>query len=112
VAYRRYYPAPGTSFWEEFSAMAGGVNAPSHAWSAKAQQYFYVFTTKADTAGKKGFSLVALDRRDGNELGRMWFDERNPTWLLDPVNGTVYEVEDKKEVVARRFAGLPHAGEE
>ena len=110
VVYRRYYPAPGTSFWEEFSAMAGGVNAPGHAWSAKAQQYFYIFTTRADTAGKKGFSLVALDRRDGKELGRMWFDERNPTWLLDPVNGTVYEVEDKKEVMARRFAGLTGEG--
>jgi len=112
VVYRRYYPAPEASFWEEFSAMAGGVNAPSHAWSAKAQRYFYVFTTKADTAGKKGFSLVVLDRGDGTEKGRMWFDERNPTWLLDPVNGTVYEVEDKKEVVARRFVGLRPAGGE
>jgi outer membrane protein assembly factor BamB len=112
VVYRRYYPAPEASFWEEFSAMAGGMNAPSHAWSAKAQQYFYIFTTRADTAGKKGFSLVALDRRDGQELGRMWFDERNPTWLLDPVNGTVYEVEDKKEVMARRFVGLREQGGE
>ncbi|MDH5284469.1 MAG: PQQ-like beta-propeller repeat protein, partial [Gemmatimonadota bacterium] len=41
VVYHRYYPAPAVTFWEEFSAVTSGVNAPRHAWSARAQEYFY-----------------------------------------------------------------------
>ncbi|MDH5284978.1 MAG: hypothetical protein OEW80_13955, partial [Gemmatimonadota bacterium] len=62
--------------------------------------------------GQKGFSLVALDRRDGRDVGRMWFDERNPTWLLDGRSGTVFELEGKSEIIARRFPGLGVAGRE
>ena len=42
----------------------------------------------------------------------MWFNERDQAWLLDPVNGTVHEVEDKKEIMARRFVGLREQGGE
>ena len=84
VVYRRFFPAPPPSYWDfaasVLSAVAGGVShtyaslpLPDYAWSAKARDYYYIFTAKADSAGKTGFSLVALDRKDGRELGRMWF---------------------------------------
>jgi hypothetical protein len=46
-----------------------------------------------------------LGRRDGKELGRMPFNERNPAFVIDDRSGTVYEVKGK-EIIARRFAGL------
>jgi len=117
VVYRRYYPAPASSFWEDMAFLAGAVGGyvmipPSYAWSASAPDYYYIFTAKADSAGQKGFSLVALDRGDGREVGRMWFEERNPHFILAPASGTVFQVEDKTKITARRFAGFPVPGRE
>jgi outer membrane protein assembly factor BamB len=107
VVYRRFYPSPAPSFWTRVSAAAASVNRPNYAWSAGVLDYFYIFTAKPDTTGQKGFSLVGLDRRDGRELGRMWFDKPDPGFLLDGRSGTVYELEGKSEIIARRFPGLP-----
>jgi outer membrane protein assembly factor BamB len=106
VVYRRYYPAPKASFLEQLGAIANMTNAPSYAWSTGLLDYYFIFTARADTSGAKGYYLAMLDRRDGKELGLMQFHERNPTFLIDPRSGAVYQIENK-DVIARRFPGLP-----
>ncbi len=127
VAYRRFYKAPGASFWEKLatSALLLGANVASYSltpaggWApmfvsnpvlsarygqiSRAQDFFYIFTASPDSVGQEGFSLVLLDRRDGRELGRMWFAERSPDYTLDPVTGSVYVLEDDTRIVSRRF---------
>lgn len=127
VVYRRYYKAPGASFWAKLgsTALILGLNAASYAAtppggvapvitrnpaltarygrSTQAANYYYIFTESPDSLGQKGFSLVLLDRRDGRELGRLWFDDRSPDYVLDDISATVYVRDSDREIVARRF---------
>lgn len=127
VAYRRYYKAPGASFWAKLgsTALILAANVASYAATppgglapiivrnpmlstrygraSQAVNYYYLFTEAPDSLGQKGFSLVLLDRRDGRELGRLWFDDRSPDYVLDHVSATVYVRDSDREVVARRF---------
>lgn len=127
VVYRRFYKAPGASFWAKLasSALILGANVASYALApaggvapmimsnpalsarygraSKAQDVYYMFTASPDSLDQEGFSLVRVDRRDGRELGRMWFEERSPDYRLDPVTGSVYVLKDDRHVVARRF---------
>lgn len=127
VVYRRYYKAPGASFWTKLAttALIAGLNMASYAATppggvapvmasnpalsarygraTRAANFYYIFTESPDSLGQKGFSLVLLDRRDGRELGRMWFDERSPDYVLDYVTASVYVREGDTEIIARRF---------
>jgi hypothetical protein len=76
-----------------------------YAQAKAAENHFYVFTESPDSAGQKGYSLVLLDRRDGRELGRMWFDDRSPHYEIDHPTATVYVRQGDLGVVARRFRG-------
>lgn len=128
VAYRRYYKAPSASFLAKLvsTALIVGLNVASYAATpaggmapiivrnpvltarygrtTEALNYFYIFTATPDSTGREGYSLVLLDRRDGRELGRLWFDERSPDYELDVVSGAVYEKEGKA-ITARRLRG-------
>ena len=129
VVYRRYYKAPGASFLAQLAStlLIVGLNVASiaatppggfariitnnpvlaarYARAKAAANHFYVFTESPDSAGQKGYSLVLLDRRDGHELGRMWFDERSPHYEIDHPTATVYVRHGDVAVVARRFRG-------
>ena len=65
--------------------------------------YAYVYTKQPDAAGREGFSLVRIDKRDGAEVGRVWIDERRPNYVLDEPSGMVYVKADDKEIVAFAF---------
>jgi len=49
------------------------------------------------------YPVEARDRRDGRELGRVWFDEKSPKYGIDDASGTVYVRAGDDRVVARRF---------
>jgi hypothetical protein len=128
VAYRRYFKAPTASFLAKLvstalivglnvasvAATPGGGMAPiivrnpvltaRYGRTTEAVNYVYFLTAAPDSTGREGYSLVLLDRRDGRELGRLWFDERSPDYRLDAVSGAVYEREGK-EITARRLRG-------
>ena len=103
VYYRRHYRAPGTGFWELMGGALLGTPIYSHARAARARNFFYIFTAAADSTGQKGFSLVRLDRRDGKDIGRLWFAQRNPRYRIDGASGVVYQFEGDDLVLARRF---------
>jgi hypothetical protein len=71
--------------------------------TVEAANYAYVYTKAPDATGRRGFSLVKLDKRSGEEAGRVWIDERRPEYVIDPVAGIVFVKEDDKVIYAARF---------
>ncbi len=49
--------------------------------------------------------MVRLGRTDGEELGRLWLDERNADYVLDEIGGFVFFKSDDSEIVAYRAPG-------
>jgi outer membrane protein assembly factor BamB len=130
----RYYPAPGSSFLSKLgkvalftlSAMSQEYTAgqmarpglhvtPTYTYNPfikqrvqgvvrAAETYTFMYTKAPDAAGRDGFSLVRLRKADGQEAGRLWFDDRSPEYLLDVASSTVYWKHGDREIVARKFA--------
>lgn len=65
--------------------------------------YAYLYTKVPDAAGREGFSLVRVDKRDGQEAGRVWVDERRPEYLLDEPTGRLFIKVSDREIVALAF---------
>ncbi len=126
IQYHRYLESPGRSLLENIAMLASArlmagdsvvdvsevLNAdlPDGAWARfqNAEQwenYAYTYTKEPDAAGREGFSLVRLDLRNGEDVGRVWLDERRPDYVLDWITGFVFEKKGDKEIVAFRFAG-------
>ena len=129
----RYYPAPGSSFLSKLgkaalftmSAMSQAAAADQMARPGThmtvsynynpfikqrmqgtvraAENYTFMYTKAADPGGREGFSLVRLRKTDGQEAGRLWFDDRSPEYLLDVASSTVYWKRGDREIVARKF---------
>jgi hypothetical protein len=130
---RRYYPAPGTSllgklgkgllFVASAMSQAAAYDQQSRpGWHVTPvmdynpfirvrmlgmvqayEDYAFFYTRAADRAGREGFSLVRLRKADGEEAGRIWFNDRSPDYVLDAVAGVVYAIRGTQEVVALRF---------
>jgi outer membrane protein assembly factor BamB len=123
--YHLYLKAPGASFLGKlasttlimaFNVASVGYAGPSasvitnnpilsmrfHA-SVNARNFAYIFTGEPDNAGRKGFSLVRVDKRTGVETGRLWMDNRSPDFRLDAISGTAYVVRDDLEISALRY---------
>ena len=125
VQYHRFFEAPGRSALENFALLAVAtavadsgeaidldelftLDSPEELWSryrdAESWAYFgYIYTKDADAAGREGFSLVKLDKRDGEEVGRVWIDERRPDYVLDWISGFVFVKEGDREIYALAF---------
>jgi hypothetical protein len=66
--------------------------------------FAYVYTKQPDySSGREGFSLVKLDKRDGQEIGRVWMDSRRPDYLRDPFSDLVFVKANDKEIIAFKF---------
>jgi len=70
---------------------------------ASAEQFLYVYTAQADSAGHEGLSLLRIAKVDGQETGRVWLNERRPDYRLDPATGTVVLRKGDSELIAYRF---------
>jgi len=71
--------------------------------TVEAERYLHVLTKAADDAGRKGFSVVRVDKASGKEAGRVWVDDRSPDYVLDAAAGTVYLMRDDRSIEAFRF---------
>ena len=69
----------------------------------EAANYTYVYTKSPGATGRRGFSLVKLDKRSGAEAGRVWIDKRRPEYVIDPVAGIVIVKENDREIYAVSF---------
>ena len=113
MRYRRSYKAPGPSFGQRFEANLIGKRLPlNYARGVRRGSNFYLMANRADSLGTKGVSLVRLDLTDGSEIGRMLFDEPNPSFVVDPDRPDfVYEIEWPNTIFARQF-GKPEPAPE
>lgn len=72
---------------------------------AEAANHAYTYTREPDASGRKGSSLVMLDKRTGWELGRVRIDERRPTYVLDNLSGRVFVKKNNRRIDAYEFPG-------
>ena len=117
VVYDRYFKAPGESLASKIAygaliagtAATGFMGAPDEPLfrTFKASEhhgsYLYILTGAPD-AGRRGTSLVRIDKDSGLESGRVWFGERFPTFVLDPTTQMVVWV-DHQTIRAFHFDG-------
>ena len=68
----------------------------------QAGYYRYVYTEQP-LGDRGGFSLVKLDIRNGEEVGRVWIGDRRPGYLVDPISGFVFVKENDKAIFALKF---------
>lgn len=125
VRWQRHYPAPGSSFLSKVVgvtllvgtaalAQAHGyrpiyVPGPKpvadlrYARALSARRYVHILTGAKDSGGTKGFSVVRLDKTSGEEVGRVWVNERSPDYVVDGAAGLLYLLRDERTVEALRF---------
>ncbi len=99
VAYHRYYEAPEKGLFEP--SYAPPPSRQAEHWA----NFAYVYTKQPDSSGREGFSLVKLDKRDGQEVGRVWMLKKRPDYVLDRMSGFVFIKVDDKEIIAHKFPG-------
>lgn len=83
--------------------MSNPVLSTRYKATVDAQRYLHILTKAADDSGRKGFSVVRVDKATGKEAGRVWVDDRSPDYVLDPAAGTVYLMRDERSIEALRF---------
>ncbi|HSM17004.1 MAG TPA: hypothetical protein VK845_08435 [Gemmatimonadales bacterium] len=64
-----------------------------------------LLTDAPDSTGQAGYSVVRVALDDGREVGRIWFEERSPTFRPDPARDQLLFQENDKTLVALRFPG-------
>ncbi len=102
VRYQREYPSPKLSFGEALRNSAAGsdIMRPTTRWVGS-RIFFY--TGAKDEQGREGFSVVEVDPADGREVGRLWFNERMPSYRLDDVASVAYYHRDDHTLDALPF---------
>lgn len=125
VRWQRHYPAPGSSFLSKVigATLLVGTAALAHAHGYQpiyvpgpkpvadlryaralaARRYVHILTGAKDTAGTKGFSVVRVEKTSGEEVGRVWVNDRSPDYLVDGAAGLLYLLRDERTVEALRF---------
>ena len=126
IAYHVYLKAPGASGWTKALAVAAFVGSAAVAGSQAGGLTFsayvdpsgvlgarygatleapenYFMYTEMPFDGRKGFSLVRINKASGKETGRLWLDQRSPEYTIDHVTETVYFRSADHELSALRF---------
>lgn len=127
IAYHVYLKAPGASGWMKalavaaaagsaattgapgssgltFSAYVGprGVMGARYGATFEAPENYFMYT-EMPFDGRKGFSLVRVNKESGKETGRLWLDKRSPKYTIDHLTETVYFQNAAHELSALRF---------
>ena len=69
------------------------------------QRFSYIYFEEEEDRkdDEHQFGLVQFDKYTGNEGGRLWLNERNPKFALDPVTQTVFFKSSDKVIQALKF---------
>jgi len=100
--YHRSYKPPGTGVF----AVLGSIflNKPlRRAVTGFSERHVYVVTQSPDSSGRKGLSLVRVEKANGAEAGRIWLSGKPADYEVDPGTGTVYLQTGNREIIAARF---------
>lgn len=108
VLYHEFYKAPGTSFLQKVAGVMTGDWSPMSARYGRSEggvRYLYFFTERPSASGREGFSLARVQVADGREAGRVWFENKTPTYLIDWEHGgeRIFFQSDDRVIVALPF---------
>ena len=133
--YHTYLKAPGVSGWQKFGRIAAsaaltGLSAAGAATAVSPGSFYtyrvfrptlsaqygstiespksYFMYTEQPAAGREGFSLVRVDKASGVVTGRLWLDERDPSYSVDSYTETVFYQTTDYDLGALRFQPDPH----
>jgi len=104
IAYHRFYPAPGASFFEVLGGVSPGATFGSAAFRS---EYAFFVTNAPDASGRSGNSLVRVVLGDGTEAGRIWFHKKAPRYRPDTARDQVLFFADDRTLVAVQFPEPP-----
>jgi hypothetical protein len=100
--YHRSYKPPGTGVFAVLGSRF--LNKPlRRAVTGFGERYVYVITQSPDASGRKGLSLVRVEKANGAEAGRIWLSGKPAGYEVDPGTGTVYLQTGNREIIAARF---------
>ncbi len=124
IAYHVYLKAPGASGLMKAMTFAAAVAASGehqagpvtfsvsidpfllsgvrHGATVEAPENYFMYT-EMPFDGRKGFSLVRVNKESGDETGRLWLDKRSPKYTIDDLTETVYFQNADHELSALRF---------
>jgi len=100
--YHRSYKPPGTGFFAVLGSAF--LNKPlRRAVTGFGERYVYVVTQSPDASGRKGLSLVRVEKASGTEAGRIWLSGKPADYEVDPGTAMVYVQTGNREIIAARF---------
>lgn len=91
--YRRAYKPPGQGL---LGTLFPGLREATAITVGRRYAYFY--TNQPDATGREGNSLVKVDKLDGSEAGRIWFEKRSIDYLVSADNSTVVVAGGLREI--------------
>ena len=107
IQYRRSYEPPEAgfgSFLRDLDDAFGVLTSVSEAGAGPGDAWKdYAYTQTPDAAGREGFSLVKFDKRTGEVAGRVWIEDRHPTYVVDPVRSVLFVEMDDDVIAAFSF---------
>ncbi len=103
--FHRYYRPPGVNVWERLASTAAGIpqSLLSYRASEDTERFYYIYFEDRDGDDAHRFGLVRIDKETGDETGRLWMNERNPRYVLDPERQAVYYREGEAVLRAVEF---------
>ncbi len=71
--------------------------------SADTERFYYIYFEDRDGDEAHRFGLVRIDKATGDEMGRLWINERDPAYVLDPETQSVFYQEGDTVIRAVKF---------
>ncbi|OLC39088.1 MAG: hypothetical protein AUH75_09890 [Gemmatimonadetes bacterium 13_1_40CM_4_65_7] len=100
--YHRSYKPPGTGFFAVLGSAF--LNKPlRRAVTGFGERFVYVVTQSPDASGRKGLSVVRVEKANGAEAGRIWLSGKPADYEANPGTGMVYVQTGNREIIAARF---------
>ena len=87
------------------NASAGLGNEASKKFTASVSRgnYLLILTVVGEGGQNKGSGLIKIDKRSGEEVGKLQLGDKEPTYDYDPVKETLFFKADKKKIVAYKL---------
>ena len=85
------------------SAGLGGEASKKFTASVSKGYYNLILTNVGEGGQNKGSGLVKIDKRSGEEVGKLQLGDKEPTYDYDPVKETLFFKADKKKIVAYKL---------
>lgn len=104
--YNDYYSKMYAKQAENLSKASGQIGAEARKKfkaSKSKGNYRVILSRVGEGSQTKSAGLVKVDKRTGEELGRLLLGDKKPIYDFDPISGQVFFKSDKKQIVSYKF---------